>query len=59
MTFTIHKHLLFTLRVRNTCNENIQNLGQGAKIFLKINWSIKLIKNILYGNIDGKEKEIA
>ena len=31
MTFTIHKHLVFILRVGNTCNKRMQNLSQGVQ----------------------------
>ena len=31
MTLTIHKHLIFTLRVWNTCNKGVQDLSQGVK----------------------------
>ena len=36
MTLTIHKHLLFILRVGNTYNKGLQNLSQGVqKYFLE------------------------
>ena len=43
MTLTIHKHLLFILKVGNTYNKCVQNLSKGVqKYFLKKNYSIKL-----------------
>ena len=31
ITLTIHKHVLFTLRVENTCNKSVQDLNQGVQ----------------------------
>ena len=31
MTLTVHKHLLFTFRVGNTCNKGVKNLSQDVQ----------------------------
>ena len=31
MTLTIHKHLFFIFRVKNTYNKGVQNLSQGMQ----------------------------